>query len=137
MHIIRDGRDVILSHLVRCGYQKAIWATKTWRRSITSARDFAKNVPQDQYYEFRYEDLVENPEDTLEKLFQYLGEPWNSALLEEGSFDIEISARRRIESGETSVIYKSRVGVGQKKLDPFLGALFYYRSGHLMKELGY
>lgn len=137
VHIIRDGRDVILSHLDRWGYKRAIQATEEWKDSIITVAKFSKNLPENQYFEMRYEELVLEPEKTLKTLFNYLEEPWDSVVLERGPYKNNFTERRRKEDNEQSLIYRSRIGAGTKKLDPFLSALFYFRSGSLLKELGY
>ena len=137
VHVIRDGYDVTLSHLDRWGYKKAVNATKVWPKSIRHARSFSQSLPDDQYFEIRYEDLVKEPEKNCKLLFEYLAEPWDPIVLEKGCYKSEITEARRKESGEKSTLYQSRIGVGKKKLDPFLGTLLKMRAGEQLKQLGY
>ncbi|MGG6238274.1 sulfotransferase family protein [Nodosilinea sp. AN01ver1] len=137
VHVVRDGHDVVLSHLDRWGYKRAIDATNDWPSCIKSARKFGKTLSSDQYFEIRYEDLVADPENSLKTLFDYLNEPWSPEILDKAGYSSEITERRRKEGDEKSLIYKSRVGVGKKKLDPILTALLNMRAGDLIRELGY
>ncbi|UCC29807.1 MAG: sulfotransferase [Phycisphaerales bacterium] len=144
IHIIRDGYDVVASHRDRWGYKSAVRATLIWRRYVTLARDFGNTVSHDRYHELRYEDLVRTPAPVLRDLFEFLGEPWDPAVLEydRGEHDIldgydAFTKSRRSDDVGQSPIYGSRVGAGKKELGMFLRALFRYRSGALYKELGY
>ncbi|MBT9314751.1 sulfotransferase family protein [Leptothoe spongobia] len=137
VHVIRNGYDVTLSHLDRWGYKKAVNSTKVWAESIKHVRDFGQSLPNDQYFEIRYEDLVKEPEENCKLLFEYLTEPWDPIVLEKGCYTSNLTESRRKESGETSALYQSRVGLGKKKLDPLLGMLLNFRSGGLLKQLGY
>lgn len=144
IHIIRDGRDVVASHRDRWGYRSAMIATGLWRKYVTLARDFGRMLPDDRYHELRYEDLVSKSESVLRDMFDYLRERWDPAVLkyDTAEHDIgeqyaEFTASRRKVGGDESPIYRSRVGAGKNELDPFLSALFRYRSGTLYKELGY
>ena len=98
----------------------------------------------DRYHELRYEALVAEPEATLRPLFDFLGEPWDPAVLrfdeqEHSATDRyrRFTAERRREGGETSAIYRSRVGAGGRGLDPVLRELLHRSSGRLLRDLGY
>ncbi len=144
IHIIRDGYDVVASHRHRWGYKSAIRATAFWRRYVTLARDFGETISNDRYHELRYEDLVHTPEAVLRDLFEFLGEPWDLAVLQYDTAQHDIADRygafvesRRADGSSQSAIYATRIGAGKKELGVFLKALFRYRSGALYKELGY
>ena len=47
------------------------------------------------------------------------------------------TAERRAAGGETTAIYRSRVGAGATKLDPVLRRLLRTTSGALLRDLGY
>lgn len=48
---------------------RCIWA---WRRHVESILSSASNLPPNQYYELRYEDLVANPKEKAEVLLNFL-----------------------------------------------------------------
>src|SRR6266513_2346410 len=81
VHVIRDGRDVVASHRDRWGYWSAVKAVAKWARYIRSARRVGDRLPGDRYTEVRYEDLVLDTGATMRSLLQYLGEPWDDAVL--------------------------------------------------------
>ena len=142
LHIIRDGRDVVASHRDRWGYKAGIKATKTWQSYVKKALEFSQKLPEDRYYELRYEELVKDPEKTLLPLFEFLQEPWDPIVLKhnevqhDNSPEYETFAESRRQSGnDKSLIYTSQVGRGS--LDPLFTLLFNLNCGTLLKELGY
>ena len=79
-----------------------------------------------------------------QKLFAFLGEAWDPAVLhfDEVPHDASeryqrFTAERRSAGRESTAIYRSRVGVGRSKLDPVLRGLLRATSGGLLRDLGY
>ncbi len=145
VHLLRDGHDVVASFRDRWGYRAAARAAKSeWARYVRAARSFGRTLPPERFLELRYEDLVTDPDAEGRRLFSFLGEEWDPAVLD---FDPaehratdryrRFTASRRMAGGETSTIYRSRVGAGGDSLDPILRALLRRRSGKLLRELGY
>jgi len=81
IHLVRDGRDVALS---RIGMG---WAGNPWKacghwREVEEAWDrFAAVLPPSSSYEVRYEDLVAEPQQTLEGLCGFLGVAYDPGML--------------------------------------------------------
>ena len=111
---------------------------------MTAARELGDRLPSERFLELRYEELVADPEAAARRLFAFLGEAWDPAVIE---FDPSehratgryqwFTARRREAGGEDSIIYRSRVGAGGASLDPFLRTLLRRRAGDLLRRLGY
>jgi len=145
VHLIRDPHDVVASHRERWGYRSAATcASRTWREYVSSASGFGRTLPAGRYIEMRYEELVAEPESTMRRLLEFLGEPWEPAILEYdkhehgmGEKHQKLTEKRRQSSGDASTIYRSRVGAGRQELDLFLKMLLRHRSAGVMKELGY
>lgn len=71
VHILRDPRDVCLSH--RNTWGRSIFrAAADWRRFVAEARNVGCSLPTNAYYEVTYEDLVEHPQDALSSLCDFL-----------------------------------------------------------------
>jgi hypothetical protein len=94
--------------------------------------------------ELRYERLVADPEAEARRLFAFLGEAWHPEVLDFDPADHAateryrwFTAQRREAGGETTTIYRSRVGAGGRTLDPFLRTLLRHQHGDLLRELGY
>jgi hypothetical protein len=81
IHLIRDGRDVMLSvRNLWFGPQSIKEAAKTWVERIQSARKQAAQLPN--YLEVRYEDLVLDTEPTLKKICTFIDLPWEPRMLD-------------------------------------------------------
>jgi len=144
VHVVRDGRDVVASHRQRFGYVAAVKAARKWPVYVRTARKAGERLGAGRYYEVRYEDLVTDTETTMRKLLDFLGEPWDDAVLDHGSKPHDMSAMhysytaaRRAQSGEESAIYRSRLGAGQRELDPFLRLACRLMENSTQRELGY
>jgi hypothetical protein len=145
IHLLRDGHDVVASFRDRWGYRSAARAARTeWARYVEAARSFADGVGPDRFLELRYERLVGDPEAEARRLFAFLGEDFVPAVLEFDPAEHTATARyqwftagRRAAGGETTTIYRSRVGAGGASLDPVLRGLLRRGHGALLRELGY
>ncbi len=145
VHLLRDGHDVVASFRDRWGYTSAARAARSeWARYVSAARALGDRLPRDRFLELRYEALVSDPETECRRLFAFLAEDWDPAVL---MFDPSahratdryqwFTAGRREAGGDDSTIYRSRVGTGGRSLDPFLRTLLRRRNGDLLRELGY
>ncbi|MGV8908970.1 MAG: sulfotransferase family protein [Propionicimonas sp.] len=144
VHVIRDGRDVAVSHRKRFGYRSSIKSAVKWPRYIAAARDVGRRLPPGRYHELRYEDLVTDAEKTLRVLFDFLDEPWEESVLayDRHSHDVPEkyqaeADRRRLGARTTAAIYASRVGSFRRELDPLTRLLVWVFGRSTLKELGY
>ncbi len=144
IHVIRDGRDVVASHRDRFGWWPAVKSVKKWPLYIETARKAGAALPPGRYCEIRYEELVGDTEGSLRKLLDFLGEPWDDAVLEHDRHPHDVpskykqfTASRRTATKERTAIYKSVGGAGRKKLNPLLRALFMVVAGRTLRDLGY
>ena len=144
VHVIRDGRDVAVSHRKRFGYWSCVKSSVKWPRYIAQARAGGAALPAHQYHELRYEDLVTDQEATLRSLMDFLGEPWEPGMLDFESHSHDVPARyhaqatsRRAGEGTDAAVYSSRVGTYRKELDPFMRLLFQLTARRTLRELGY
>ena len=93
VHIIRDGRDVFLSARVKWkdtpkfrnfstwSQDKVTTAALWWEWNVRLGREAGCLLPPDLYYEMSYERLVENPENECAQLCEFLGVPFEVAML--------------------------------------------------------
>ncbi len=145
VHLLRDGHDVVASFRDRWGYTSAARAARSeWARYVRAARALGEHLPSDRFLQLRYEDLVADPEAQGRRLFAFLDEEWDPAVLR---FDAAMhratdryqrfTAQRRAAGGDGAIIYASRVGTGGDSLDPILRTLLRRRNRSLLRELGY
>jgi hypothetical protein len=162
VHIIRDGRDICASMSARWRsrgdfrgfpfllYEKpdkvfddwsedpVITTAKWWEWNVRLGREFGRSLNSEMYYEMTYEDLVARPKAQCVALCEFLGIPFDSAMLRHQ----EIFKPRRSETG---TVLHARVGL------PITAGLRNWRSemawedlqrfeaaaGPFLEELGY
>ncbi len=74
IHVVRDGRDVSLSiRNESFGAKNACETADDWNRALESIQAFSRDLPRDQYFEVRYEDLTAQTLDALGALGDFLG----------------------------------------------------------------
>lgn len=154
LHIIRDGRDVAVSgwlHNLRtaeadtrekfhdfAGYVRHV--TPIWVRQIGMARAFASTCP-DRYLEFRYEDLHQEQDATIERILNFLGVDSSSAMVarcrEAGAFENLSKGRKRGVEDRNSHFRKGVVGDWKEHFDPTCTEIFMHHAGASLRELGY
>jgi len=145
VHLLRDGHDVVASFRDRWGYRSAARAARTeWARYVTAARELGERLPGERFLELRYERLVADPETEARRLFAFLGEAWDPAVIEFDPAEHRatdryrwFTAQRRASGGDSAAIYRSRVGAGAESLDPLLRNLLRRSNGELLRRLGY
>lgn len=83
IHLIRDGRDVTLSYY-KCGWGPGniLEGARLWRNRVNAGRAFHAANPDANYYEMRFEDLLEAPEMALRKLCDFIGLQYEENMLE-------------------------------------------------------
>jgi hypothetical protein len=82
VHLVRDPNDVVQSWIRFYGVRSVRRAAQSWVRYVRAAHDYARTHPADRALEIRYEDVVGNPERSLQELFTWLGEPWTPEVLD-------------------------------------------------------
>ncbi|MGL5853446.1 MAG: sulfotransferase family protein [Phycicoccus sp.] len=144
VHVIRDARDVAVSHRKRFGYWSCVKSTVKWPRYVGTVRAAARELPADTYREVRYEELVGAPEATMRGLLEWLGEEWDPAVLDFDKARHDVPARyhaqlaaRRASAGTDGAVYASRVGSHRRELDPLVRTLVWLNSRGMLRELGY
>jgi hypothetical protein len=101
LHLVRDGRDAATSYLqMPSGIVTEFWGHPTsvsdfarqWRTEVEAGRALGGRVGPRRYFELRYEDLVDAPEDVLGKVCAFAGLPWEPAMLGYAD-EVDVSAR--------------------------------------------
>ncbi|MBB6399982.1 LPS sulfotransferase NodH [Actinomadura coerulea] len=81
VHLVRDGRDAVSSLTRMPWFDGDIHAAAlTWREAVDTGARLRARLGPDTFYEFRYEDLVADPEDALTRLCAFLGEEYDPAM---------------------------------------------------------
>jgi len=91
VHIVRDGRDVALSLKKMGGFRPIPWHRKPasleatalyWRWMVENGRRNGRKFPG-HYLEIRYEELVTDPQNVLQKLGPFLGQELDYAQIQD------------------------------------------------------
>jgi hypothetical protein len=150
VHIIRDGRDVCLSVLnwnkaERTVGRYASWEEDPdsttalwWERKVRKAREDGAALSPDLYHEMLYEELVEDPERECNRLCEFLGVPYDDAMIRfaEGKTRTDLPNARKTPKKAwlpiTSGMRNWRTEMPVKDVERFEAA-----AGNLLEELGY
>jgi hypothetical protein len=85
VHIIRDGRDAVLSMLERAVdirvFNVAAGA-KLWKHYVEAGRSAGKQLAPHQYMELRYEDILGEPVTSVRMLCEFLGEEFSDKVID-------------------------------------------------------
>lgn len=135
VHLIRDGRDVALSLFGRqhdFRVYNAYHAAKYWQPYVERGHELGSRLGQDQYYELRYEDLLAQPEDSMQKLCAFLGEEYSNTL-----FDV-----RAVENpGKTPLVHQplkaENAGKWRKEMTAWQIRTFESAAGDTLCRFGY
>jgi protein-tyrosine sulfotransferase len=137
VQIVRDGRDVVCSlrrqkwfkvpEAERADIKAVEVATDYWMARVEAGLRF-RGDPR--YHELRYEDLVDNPQRTLQALFAALGLDWvESVLVPDPSAEVRHPHERKINA--------DALGQWRRELSETETALIEQKAGSLLREFRY
>jgi hypothetical protein len=154
IHIIRDGRDVSLSHLrMNWGPETYEQSARLWRNRIRKARKMAPSV--NHYMEVHFEDLVGDTEGVLRRVCDFIELDFDPVMLDyheraEGRLAEKArelprknrpnqTAEARIESHVMArePPRADRIGMWKERMTPDEVAEYEAVAGDMLVELGY
>lgn len=91
--LIRDGRDVARSWLVKNDSDDIDWISNSWNESIQKYEWLKRKAGEQQLMMVKYEDLVSEPEKILTQIGDFLGVGFHPAMLEFQGFAKKIDDR--------------------------------------------
>ena len=149
IHLVRDGRDVAAS-LVTMNWinpltgrkwdyvQNIANAARYWREVVSLARQQAEHpVVAGRVLEVRYEALVADPAGTMRQVLDFLGEPWDDAVLSYHTKERSHEPREASTEQALQPISSRSIGRWQTELTRLDRAAFKAEAGELLKVLGY
>lgn len=132
IHLVRDPRDVCASlYNVPWGRKTAVANARLWV-SLTAAAERGQGNPR--FLRVRYEDLVREPEPVLRGLCEFLGEPFDAAML--GSAPVSTADRPWFERAQGR-LSTSRLGTWRDQLTGPDVRLLETVAGEWMDRMGY
>lgn len=149
IHIYRDGRDVALSWLQsRYVPQNIYTAARLWKSWTSAGRQAGAALPRETYLEVCYERLLQQPRETIQRVCEFVGEPFDERLLRlrpparDPRFDPSPHKRSpefimpaNCTKWKTRMAAKDRVTFESAAGD-LLGALGYETEGHTRRITG-
>ncbi|MFO1067129.1 MAG: sulfotransferase [Geminicoccaceae bacterium] len=83
IHVVRDPRGAVASRRnTEWSSDEVLSTAAKWRLDVEAARRFAASAPAGVITEVRYEDMVRSTEKELRRLCDFVGEPYDPAMLE-------------------------------------------------------
>tara|TARA_R110002050_G_scaffold223458_2_gene359356 strand:- start:2424 stop:3359 length:936 start_codon:yes stop_codon:yes gene_type:complete len=113
--LVRDGRDVITSILKKNSEADAIWAAKKWENSIKHIAQLEKQLDEEHFMLVKYEELVENPAEILNKILKFLDFEYEESMLVRGDYLRKLGRAGKSEAFQNVANPISNTSVGRWK----------------------
>lgn len=141
VHVIRDGRDVVVSSLAAAKTWGAGYISSSvreqanlWDGAVRAARSH-REVLGSRYMEVRYEELKSHPQSTMRRLFEFCSIPVDEQLLERIEFETNFA--RHDHKPESQFRRHGQTGEWRQALGFRQRLEFARGSRRLLVELGY
>jgi hypothetical protein len=148
VHVVRDGRDVAASLLERAWKDPrtgrllpqcadSAGAGRYWSQ-LASEGLSAERALGERILRLAYEDIVREPQLTLRRLLEFLGEPYAEEMLDFPARALAlIGMEQDSAAGLKKPLHVSQVGRWRRELDAGAQAMFGAAAGTTLRELGY
>ncbi len=139
LHMIRDGRDVVLSFLEQAfGPTGVLEGADYWRADVERGRRDGPRLFGNSYREVRYEELVADPEGVLKGVCSALGESYDPAMLEyHGSAHRYLHNQHSWHTQTKSAPNRGRSERWRREMQRDDEAVFELAAATLLQNLGY
>ncbi len=139
VYIYRDGRDASAEFLDSAfGPTNIYSAARIWKDGQEAALAFRKKLTDDQWFNIKYEELVLEPVDHLQRLCTFLGEEYTNDLM---AFHTTPTAKRRGATKDNWAlahpITDRHVGLYQEQLSLRDQKIMSWVAGDMLHELSY
>lgn len=140
LHIVRDGRDVALSHqTMPFGAGNIAECAAAWDRRISTNMRMGEMLSPDQYMILHFEDLIQEPEKNLRSVCEFIGVGYSPEMLCYAE-----TVEERVPSNKLwlwpalkSAPKQEKVGRWKKEMSKAQRIVFERTAGDLLHELGY
>ncbi|QIA08522.1 sulfotransferase family protein [Draconibacterium halophilum] len=142
IHIVRDGRNAVLSEVkihkkYEIGIDNILLGAKKWVSQILDVREYQSKHNQD-IIEIKYEDLFQNTNLYLTRIFDFLGVSNETGLV------TKISEKYNYKRNMVSMPTNNRLSFSdglfntyKKEMNYFELTLFEYLASDILKDFGY
>jgi hypothetical protein len=139
LHVIRDGRDVVLSFLEQpFGPTGILEGADYWRTDVERGQREGSRLFGRSYREISYEELVTNPVRVLTDVCNVIGESYDPAMLDyHGSAHRYLNDQQPWHDQTKSAPNRGRSERWRREMKAEDEALFELAAGSLLQRLGY
>lgn len=140
VHIIRDGRDTVLSYMdLEWGPSTVVEAAHRWRSLVSSGREQGRELGAERYLELRYEELVADPEAALRPVCEFIALDFDTAMFDYVDRAEEIVAPNFHPDAHERIFLPptQRLRDWRSEMSPEDRGRFDLVAGELLTELGY
>lgn len=137
IHLIRDGRDSSMSIYNRGWWDRSFPRICEHWNSCVKAAIKGRSFPAGQYFEIRYEDLVSNPQEILEKVCIFLNIKFYSSMIQfQKRIENDVPEREKQLHDSLNGGVKNN-NSQPKKMNLWQKSVFEIKCGLLNSQLGY
>lgn len=140
LHIVRDGRDVALSHeTMPYGASNTLEAAEKWRHRLTVSLKMGEIMGTSRYRVVRYEDLILETAKALEDICSFIGLPYDAEMLNYPDMvDEKVPDDRRwLWPALNKPPDKSKVGRWKREMSERKRIVFEGNAGDMLAHFGY
>lgn len=140
IHIVRDGRDVSLSHeTMPYGASNTLECAQKWRERLYANLKMGGMLGEERYFVLRYEDLVLDPENTLSKMCEFMGLSYSNDMLKYADMvDQKVPEDKKwLWPALDKPLQSSKCFGWKAKMDAKRRIVFEGEAGAMLDRLGY
>lgn len=139
LFIVRDGRDAAVTSLSSAFGAGNIWgAAYTWHKANRFVCKFRETYDSTTWCDVRYEDLCLEPEKTLKRVCDFIGEEFNPSMLDFHKTPIGIArGRQRDHAPLGEPVSGKYIGIYNKHLSVYEQEVYAAIAGQTHKSYGY
>lgn len=141
IHIIRDGRDVVPSilkyWLVGPQTDSFIETTYYWKWHVSKGLKDGPHYFGSQYMEVKYEILVSEPESTLKRICDFIGEDFQCAMLDTAATANKYVPKWDWHKDTYQAVNSNRIANWRNEMGNYEKTIFQLACGSLISKLGY
>lgn len=140
VHMVRDGRDVVLSRVATAwGTNRFDFETMQWRSHVEQGRAAGRTLGPDRYVELRYEDLLDDPERVARELCRFVEIDFDPVMLRYHERAAPLVEAQPHPDEHRNLLRPPTKGLRdwRTELDAEHRALFEALAGSTLADLGY
>ncbi len=137
--IVRDGRDASVTSLSSAfGAGNIVGAASTWHKANAFVRPFRETLGPDVWHDVKYEELCRNPVEVLQGVCAFLGESYESGMLDFYKSPIGLArGKQRDHAPLGTPVSEKEIGIYKRHLSVYEQEIFATLAGATHTAYGY